>query len=76
MVGYHEYDSTERVGTHEDGGKSCIKRDEEDIIKLIKIITEQTSNPFNLDDESNALYNLATGLVMPPDSAKEASQVT
>lgn len=58
--------------THKEAGRQRIQRDEEDVKKLIATLQSVMSNPFDREsDEGNPipLSNLATGVVMPPDSA-------
>lgn len=70
MCGLHDSD---RVGTHREGASKRVERDEADIQKLIRIITSgMMTDPFSLDEDEHCvspLVNIATGVVMPPDTA-------
>ena len=56
-------------GPHKEASPSRISRDEEDVQKLLhKFSSELITNPF-MYEESDALLNLATGMVMPADEA-------
>lgn len=70
MCGLHDSD---RVGTHREGASKRVERDEADIQKLLKVITSgMMTDPFSLDEEEDGalpLVNIATGVVMPSDTA-------
>ena len=64
---------SEQVWTHKEGGTKRLKRDEEDVKKLMATINDIMTNPFDMersdDGETTPLINLATGVVMPSDAA-------
>ena len=65
----------ERVGTHKEAGAARIKRDEEDVKKILSSFTSGLmSNPFTIPEDQDAaetvpLYNIATGVVLPDEVA-------
>ena len=58
-----------------EAGSQRVKRDEPNVHKLINTITTTMSNPFDLSEASKEdpipLRNIATGIVMPNDSATQ-----
>ena len=67
-------EDSERVGTHKESSLARIRRDEEDVEKLMEMFDSgMLSNPFtklNEDNEVMPLINIATGAVMPRPSAE------
>ena len=58
------------VHPHKEAGTKPVARDEADVQKLITCFTtELMSNPFTQD--SNSLFNFATGIVLPTDIADD-----
>jgi hypothetical protein len=70
MCGLHDSD---RVGTHREAASKRVERGEADVQKLLRVMTsELMTDPFSLaedEDGISPLVNIATGVVMPPDSA-------
>ena len=53
---------------HKESGKVRVKRDEDDVRKVICMLKTAMSNPFSVDaTEDEPLSNLATGVVMPEE---------
>ena len=57
------------MGTHKESSQANIRRDEEDVKKLLEMVDSgMLSNPFtklSKDNETMSLFNFATGAVMP-----------
>ena len=54
--------------SHKEAAPRRVRRDEEDVKKMISFFSSGLmTNPFNLD--SDALLNIATGVVLPEDVA-------
>ena len=72
MCGLENY---ERVGTHKEAGASRMKRDQEDIGRLISSFNSGLlKNPFDIPDERDiseklSLVNIATGVVLPEQAS-------
>ena len=68
-------EDSDKIGTHKEAGSQRVKRDENDVQRLINTITNTMSNPFDLSEASKEdpvqLRNIATGLVMPHDAADQ-----
>ena len=68
-------EDSDKIGTHKEAGSQRVKRDENDVQRLINTITDTMSNPFDLSEASKEdpvqLRNIATGLVMPHDAAEQ-----
>ena len=67
-------EDSERVGTHKESSLARIRRDEEDVQKLMEMFDSgMLSNPFTKlseDNEVMPLINIATGAVMPRPAAE------
>ena len=67
-------EDSERVGTHKESSQARIRRDEEDVKKLLEMFDSGLlSNPFTKlseDNEIMSLINFATGAVMPRSAAE------
>ncbi|KAK3750308.1 hypothetical protein QZH41_001776 [Actinostola sp. cb2023] len=73
------FDNCERVGTHKEARSSRVKRDEEDVQKLMSSFTTKLmADPFMLpgDDETLPLTNIATGVVLSEDIADRLLRAT
>ena len=68
-------EDSDKIGTHKEAGSQRVKRDENDVQRLINTITNTMSNPFDLSEASKEdpvqLRNIATGVVMPHDAAEQ-----
>ena len=68
-------EDSERVGTHKESSLARIRRDEEDVLKLMEMFDSGLlSNPFTRlseDNEVMPLINFATGAVMPRPAAEK-----
>lgn len=65
---YRENGSTTSV-KHKESSKPRVRRDEEDIQKLMTTITTAMSDPFQAHKEIIPVSNLATGVVLPAESS-------
>lgn len=71
MCGYQDV-SDEHATSHKEAGSHRIKRDENDVRKVIQTVQSMMTNPFDLGntcEEVTPLTNLVTGLVMPHETA-------
>ncbi|KAL9975370.1 hypothetical protein ACROYT_G012525 [Oculina patagonica] len=67
-------DDSSRIGSHKESGKPRKIRDEIDVQKVVAVIKESMVNPFKLaweDEEPAPLLNIATGVVMPPQTTDQ-----
>ena len=68
-------EDSDKTGTYKEAGSQRVKRDENNVQWLIKIITNTMSNPSDLSEASREdpvqLQNTNTGLVMPHDTAEQ-----
>ena len=79
MCGLENY---ERVGTHKETGAAQIKRDQEDIDRLVSSFNSGLlTNPFDIPDDRNiseklSLLNIATGVVLPEQASDRLLDAT
>ncbi|CAH3184788.1 unnamed protein product [Porites lobata] len=67
---------SDRMGTHKESQPKRVQRDEEDVKKLIACFSSNLmTNPFECDAD-NQLLNIATGVVLPPESAQRLLEST
>ena len=52
---------------HKEGGSLRVKRDEEDVTKLVSTLESVMVNPFHAENEATPLSNLSSGVIMPND---------
>ena len=68
-------EDSDKIGTYKEAGSQRVKRDENNVQWLIKIITNTISNPSDLSEalreDPVQLQNTTTGLVMPHDTAEQ-----
>ena len=61
---------SDRLGTHKESQPKRVQRDEEDVNKILACFSSNLmTNPFDCDAD-NQLLNIATGVVLPVESAK------
>ena len=77
MSGLENY---ERVGTHKEAAAARMKRDQEDIDRLVSSFNLLT-NPFDILDDRDAseklsLLNIATGVVLPEQASDRLLDAT
>lgn len=65
-----------KANTHKESSKSRIRRDEDDIRKIMNTLKTAMCNPFSTDavKDEIPLSNLATGVVMPADLSQRLLQ--
>ena len=64
------------MGTHKESQPKRVQRDEEDVNKIIDCFSSNLmSNPFDGDDDS-PLLNIATGVILPAESAENLLKST
>ena len=79
MCGLENY---ERVGTHKEAGAARMKRDQEDIDRLVSSFNSGLlTNPFDLPDDRDiseklSLLNIATGVVLPEQASDRLLDAT
>lgn len=60
------------LSSHKESGKKRIERDEDDVQKILAVLTGQMLNPFNTDThKTNLVMNLATGMTSTEDVSKD-----
>ena len=52
---------------HKEGGSLRVKRDEEDVTKLVSTLESVMVNPFHAENEATPLSNLSSVVIMPND---------
>ena len=79
MCGLENY---ERVGTHKEAGVTRMKRDQEDIDRLVSSFNSGLlTNPFDIPDDCDiseklSLLNIATGVVLPEQASDRLLDAT
>ena len=67
---------SDRMGTHKESQPKRVQGDEEDVKKVIACFSSNLmTNPFECDAD-NQLLNIATGVVLQPESAKSLLEST
>ena len=56
---------------HKEGGSLRVKRDEEDVMKLVSTLKSVMVNPFHAENEAAPLSNLSSGVIMPNDMSTQ-----
>ena len=63
MAGIKGLASQEELPKHKEMGLRRIKKDEEDVQKIVDTILENMTSPFSIDQCDEQLFNIATGTV-------------
>ena len=56
---------------HKEASKQSIAKDRRDVQSLCTTLGTNTSNAFMHVEDSDQLWNIATGMVLPDDAAKD-----
>jgi len=70
-----QLEDSDKIGTHKEAGSQRVKRDENDVQRLINTNTHTMSKPCDLSEASREdpvqLRNIATGLAMPHHATEQ-----